>query len=38
MSRIISEAIKERGINVVDVIKALAARGYRDEAQNLLAS
>jgi propanediol dehydratase large subunit len=32
----ISEAIKQRGINVIDVIKALAARGYRTEAQNLL--
>jgi propanediol dehydratase large subunit len=32
----ISEAIKERGINVIDVIKALARRGFREEAQNLL--
>src|SRR4029453_12466744 len=32
----ISEAIKQRGINVIDVIKALAKRGYRPEAQNLL--
>lgn len=32
----ISEAIKERGINVIDVIRALAKRGYRAEAQNLL--
>ena len=32
----ISEAIKARGINVIDVIKALARRGFRDEAQNLL--
>ncbi|WP_303980021.1 propanediol/glycerol family dehydratase large subunit [Dongia mobilis] len=32
----ISEKIKERGINVLDVIKALAARGFRAEAQNLL--
>jgi propanediol dehydratase large subunit len=32
----ISEAIKERGINVIDVIKALARRGYGQEAQNLL--
>ena len=32
----ISEAIKQRGINVIDVIKALARRGYRVEAQNLL--
>jgi propanediol dehydratase large subunit len=34
---IISEAIKERGITVVDVIKSLARRGYREEAENLLA-
>jgi propanediol dehydratase large subunit len=33
---VISEAIKERGINVIDVIKALARRGYGQEAQNLL--
>ena len=26
----------ERGIDVVDVIKALAARGFREEAENLL--
>lgn len=32
----ISEAIKERGISVIDVIKALARRGFRDEAENLL--
>ena len=32
----ISEAIKERGITVIDVIKALARRGFRDEAENLL--
>lgn len=32
----ISEEIKARGINVLDVIKALAARGFREEAQNLL--
>ena len=32
----ISEAIKERGITVIDVITALAKRGFRDEAQNLL--
>jgi len=32
----ISDAIKARGINVLDVIKALAARGFREEAQNLL--
>ncbi|WP_374378854.1 propanediol/glycerol family dehydratase large subunit [Dongia sp.] len=33
---LISEEIKARGINVLDVIKALAKRGYREEAQNLL--
>ncbi len=33
----ISEAIKERGITVIDVIKALAARGFGEEAENLLA-
>jgi propanediol dehydratase large subunit len=32
----ISEAIKQRRINVIDVIRALARRGYRQEAQNLL--
>ena len=32
----ISEAIKERGITVVDVIKAMAKRGFREEAENLL--
>jgi propanediol dehydratase large subunit len=32
----ISEAIKERGITVIDVIKALAKRGYLGEAENLL--
>jgi propanediol dehydratase large subunit len=32
----ISEAIKARGITVIDVIKALVKRGYRAEAQNLL--
>jgi propanediol dehydratase large subunit len=32
----ISEAIKARGITVIDVIKALAKRGYREEAENLL--
>ena len=32
----ISEAIKERGITVVDVIKALSKRGFREEAENLL--
>jgi propanediol dehydratase large subunit len=33
---VISEAIKARNITVIDVIKALAARGFDDEAQNLL--
>lgn len=33
---LISEEIKARGINVLDVIKALAARGFKEEAQNLL--
>jgi propanediol dehydratase large subunit len=33
---LISEAIKAKGITVVDVIKALAKRGYREEAENLL--
>lgn len=33
---LISEAIKARGITVVDVIKALAVRGFPDEAENLL--
>lgn len=32
----ISDRIKDRGINVLDVIKALASRGFREEAQNLL--
>jgi propanediol dehydratase large subunit len=32
----ISEAIKEREISVIDVIKALAKRGFREEAENLL--
>ncbi len=32
----ISEAIKARGITVIDVIKALAKRGFRTEAENLL--
>jgi len=32
----ISEAIKGRGITVIDVIKALAQRGYGQEAGNLL--
>lgn len=33
---LISEAIKDRGITVVDVITALAKRGFGEEAQNLL--
>jgi propanediol dehydratase large subunit len=33
---VISEAIKARGITVIDVIKALAKRGFREEAENLL--
>ncbi len=33
---IISEAIQARGISVIDVIKALATRGFREEAENLL--
>ena len=33
----ISAAIRARGITVVDVVRALAARGYRAEAENLLA-
>jgi propanediol dehydratase large subunit len=33
---LISEAIKDRGITVVDVIKSLARRGFREEAENLL--
>ncbi len=33
---LISEAIKARGITVIDVIKALAKRGYAEEAENLL--
>jgi len=33
----ISEAIKARGISVLDVIKALAKRGFTAEAENLLA-
>ena len=33
---LISEAIRERRIDVVDVIKALAKRGFREEAENLL--
>jgi propanediol dehydratase large subunit len=33
---LISEAIKERGITVVDVVRSLARRGFREEAENLL--
>ncbi len=33
---LISEAIKARGITVIDVIRALAKRGFREEADNLL--
>ena len=33
----ISAAIKDRGITVVDVIKALKTRGFQAEAENLLA-
>ena len=33
----ISEAIRSRGITVIDVIQALATRGFREEAENLLA-
>lgn len=32
----ISEAIKDREITVIDVIKALAKRGFEEEAENLL--
>ena len=31
-----SAAIQDRGVSVIDVIKALAKRGFRDEAENLL--
>src|SRR6185503_2284669 len=34
---LISQAIQDRGITVVDVIKALLRRGFREEAENLLA-
>jgi propanediol dehydratase large subunit len=34
---VISEAIEKRGITVVDVIRALARRGFGQEAENLLA-
>jgi propanediol dehydratase large subunit len=33
---LVSEAIKARGITVIDVIKALSKRGFRAEAENLL--
>jgi propanediol dehydratase large subunit len=33
---LISESIKDRAITVVDVIKALAKRGFAEEAENLL--
>jgi propanediol dehydratase large subunit len=33
---LISDAIKDRGITVVEVIKSLLRRGFREEAQNLL--
>ncbi len=33
---LISEEIKARSIDVLDVIKALAKRGFKEEAQNLL--
>jgi propanediol dehydratase large subunit len=33
---LISESIKERAITVIDVIKALAKRGFTGEAENLL--
>ncbi len=33
---LISETIKARGITVINVIKALANRGFREEAENLL--
>ena len=33
---LISEAIKDKAISVIDVIKALAKRGFAAEAQNLL--
>jgi propanediol dehydratase large subunit len=32
----ISEAIKDRAITIIDVIKALAKRGFAEEAENLL--
>src|SRR5690606_6574043 len=33
---LISDAIREKGISVIDVIRALHARGFREEAENLL--
>ena len=33
---VISDKIKARGITVLDVVKALSVRGFREEAQNLL--
>ncbi len=33
---VISGAVKSRGITVLDVVKALAKRGFRGEAENLL--
>lgn len=33
---LISEAIKDRGITVIDVIKSLSKEGFRQEAENLL--
>lgn len=32
----ISEQIKQRGLTALDVVKALAKRGFREEAENLL--
>ena len=34
---LISSAVEERGITVLDCIRALVKRGFRDEAENLLA-
>jgi propanediol dehydratase large subunit len=33
----IAEAIRSRGLTVIDAIRALAQRGFREEAENLLA-
>ncbi|MDQ0473866.1 propanediol/glycerol family dehydratase large subunit [Labrys wisconsinensis] len=33
---VISEAVRERGLTVLDVVAALDRRGFRDEAENLL--